>query len=459
VGFGVVLLIVAVSIPSGTGLPPPPAPGLARPAPAGNPLAYTASRESDFANRAVDGLAQVLFTQSPGGVLATAARVAAFRPMIDAAVRGTDIPAALLEGLVFVESAGRPQAIAGTSAADAAGLTQILPGTAQSLLGLPVNLPRSEALTTAIENAQLSGQGAKVARLERERALLDARFNPPAELAATVRYLQIAQRDLKRLDLAVVAYHAGIGNVQNVLDLYDSGRPVPYTQLFFDTAPYDHAAAWRLLSSLGDDSALYPWRVLGAEEIMAMYRVDRSTLKRVSALETGYPSSALFLDPLYAVGTFANPTALDVGYIERTLVPLPRNEASLYLAYAPDMGSLAGRLKAPRALYRGLRPAALTMLIEIAALVHRISHSNAPLRVLQSVVDARYDARLGFDDPPATTGYTFVLERPASAAQAQALQFLLGRLQALNLTASIEATSTIEVTVASDAASVIANGV
>ena len=66
----------------------------------------------------------------------------------------------------------------------------------------------------------------------------------------------------------------GIGNLQDVLDDYDGGTAVPYAQLYFDTAPDHHASAFDLLAGFGDDSSLYYWRVLGAEQIMRLYRTD-----------------------------------------------------------------------------------------------------------------------------------------------------------------------------------------
>ena len=98
---------------------------------------------------------------------------------------------------------------------------------------------------------------------------------PRQALAATVRYLQLAEQHFGRADLAVVSYHMGIGNLQQVLDDYDGGHPVPYTQLYFDTRPDHHAAAYDLLPGFGDDSSLYYWRVLGAVQIMHLYRTDR----------------------------------------------------------------------------------------------------------------------------------------------------------------------------------------
>ena len=56
-------------------------------------------------------------------------------------------------------------------------------------------------------------------------------------------------------------------------------------KLYFDTYPNNHAAAYNLLSTLGDDSNLYWWRVLGAVQIMHLYRTDPSALRRVVAAE------------------------------------------------------------------------------------------------------------------------------------------------------------------------------
>ncbi len=216
-------------------------------------------------------------------MVATAARVARWRPEINAAVAGSGIDPNVLEGLVFLESAGDPNALAGADAADAAGLTQILAQTGSSLLGMKINLAQSRRLTGKIDAAYSAGNVALETRLQRQRARIDARFDPPRALAATVRYLKLAERDLGgRLDLAVVAYHMGIGNLQRVLSLYGGGV-VPYVKLYFDTYPNNHAAAYNLLSTLGDDSNLYWWRVLGAAQIMHLYRTDPSALRRVVA--------------------------------------------------------------------------------------------------------------------------------------------------------------------------------
>jgi len=277
-----VILVIAIAVSAGRGGAAPLRLPSGRLTWSATPLGYATGHDPQFVARAVSGSAYVLFAKSPGGVVATAARVAAFRRLINAAVAGTGISPNVLEGLVFLESAGNPNALGGPDAADAAGLTQILAQTGSSLLGMKINLAESRRLTGEIDAAYSAGNGALEAQLQRRRARIDARFDPVRALAATVRYLKLAERAFGgRLDLAVVAYHMGIGNLQHVLSLYDGGAAVPYVKLYFDTYPDHDASAYNLLSSLGDDSNLYWWRVLGAVQIMQLYREDPTALRRL----------------------------------------------------------------------------------------------------------------------------------------------------------------------------------
>jgi hypothetical protein len=460
----VLLLIAAVVLLTGAGgrsAPPPlPLPGIGQPAKPGDPFAYVSSRQSDLEARAIDGSEHVLYVKSPGGALATAARVAQFRPLIDRAVAGTGFDPSLVEALVFVESAGRPDVIVGGDPTNATGLTQILAQTGSSLLGMHIDLARSRKLTGQIFLAQSRGQAGAVARLERARVKADDRFDPRKALSATVRYLQIAEQHLGRTDLAFESYHMGVGNLQRVLDLYDGGHAVPYPQLYFDTAPDHNPSAYALISSFGDDSSLYYWRLLGAQRIMRLYRTDRAALERRIALQTATDSAANVLHPPDAVRPFADPDALDRAYAARTVLPLPSNPARLGLRYDPGIGSLASRLGFTPALYRGLRPAALDLLIEIAARVRELSRlPRSTLTVTSAVSDRRYQGLLGVSDPPAAAGWSFTIARSyVSHAQADAFQAMLDRLQSLDLIAWERFPSEIEVTVASDASQAIVHG-
>jgi hypothetical protein len=322
-----------------------------------------------------------------------------------------------------------------------------------------IDLVRSRMLTAQIARASALGQGVKVARLERKRAEIDDRFNPSRALAGTVRYLKLAHAHFGRADLAVVSYHMGIGNLQSVLDAYDGGRAVPYVRLFFDTAPDHHPAAYRLLAGFGDDSWTYYWRVLAAEQIMRLYRTDPRALQTVAARQTATGSAAYVLHPPDPADTFGDPQRLDVAYAEHRIVRLPSNPAALGLAYDPAMGSLAHRLGVTSALYRGLRPSALALLVELAARVRALSGGAKPLTVTSTVIDPHYQRLLGIDDPAAAEGWTFTIARSyVTGTQRDALQAMLDRLQALNLIAWQRYPTEIEVTVASDAAHVIARG-
>jgi hypothetical protein len=232
----------AISAIGGGSLPKPPPAGPAQLAGGGDPFGYVSSREASYVARATAGNAHVLFVKSPGGVVATAARVASYRRLIDQAAAGSGIDPNLLEGLTFVESAGQPQVIAGSDPAAAAGLTQILAQTGQGLLGMHIDLAKSRKLTGQIDSVAAGSRTGTLAPLLARRAAVDDRFNPAKELAATVRYLKLAQRRFGRQDLAVESYHMGMGNLDQVLADYNGGHPVSYAQLYFDSSPDRHGA-------------------------------------------------------------------------------------------------------------------------------------------------------------------------------------------------------------------------
>jgi hypothetical protein len=258
----------------------------------------------------------------------------------------------------------------------------------------------------------------------------------------------------------------GIGNLQHVLTEYNGGGAVPYVQLYFDTAPDHHTAAYNLLSSLGDDSALYWWRVLGSLAIMRLYRSDRSALQSLVNLQDATDSNAEVLHPPAATPGFATPDALRAAYGNRQVLPLPRNPSTVGLAYAASMGAAASELGAPRSLYRGLRTPALDLLIELGVRVQALSGSNAPLIVASTITDARYQQlargagrQLAVPTADSDTGWSFqILRSYVSHAQAVAFQAMLDRLQSLNLIAWTRTARMIDITVAPDAAQTIVNG-
>ena len=227
----------------------------------GDPYAYEPDREQEFEARAAAGHSHVVYAKSPGGVLATARRVERFRDDIERAADEAGVDPDLIEGMVLLESAGRPDALASDDLEGAVGLTQILAETATSLLDMQVDVAASERLTRRLARAR----GPREAdRLRAKRRRVDERFDPQKSLAATGRYLKLAKDEFGREDLAVVSYHMGIGNLQGVLGAYGDDD-ASYAQVFFDSAPNHHPRAYRLLTRLGDDSKTYLWRVLASQ--------------------------------------------------------------------------------------------------------------------------------------------------------------------------------------------------
>ena len=436
-----------------------------------DPLAYEDSQAADLERAAAFGLSHPLYAKSPGGVMAAARRTSEFRPLVEEAVAGSGLDADVVEAIVFLESGGRPDVIAGDDPARAAGLTQILAETATNFLDMRVDLARSRRLTARIRAAAERGDTPAAERLREERRAIDARFDPAQALAGTVRYLTTAQERLGRDDLAVVSYHMGIGNLTSVLRAYaggEQGLSVPelvdadglsWTRVFFDTTPTHRSAAFALLSRLGDDSPTYYWRVLAAKEIMRLYREDPDRLAELDVLHGAKSSAEEVLHPISSAERFQEADELEASWTSHALVRLPNDPRRYWFAVDETMGELAPRLGLEKQLYRGLRPEALALLLYLADRVHEYGRTTQPLEVTSSVRDEPYQQLLREKNTEATSGYSLhttgyafdIRRRYESAALARAFQFVLDNLTARGLIAWVREPAAIHVTVSIDA--------
>jgi hypothetical protein len=414
---GLVGLVVVVAVLATRGSGPSPAvpvvptpPGARHGKPVPDPLAWTPARSAGFARRAAAGTSHLLYVRSPGGVALSAERTLRFRGQIDRVARQVGVSADRLAALVFLESAGRPDAVAPGGLDGAVGLTQILAETARDLLGLKVDTAASARYTRRIDRAVGRLQFKKAARLSRARRRVDQRFDPVRALQATGRYLALAKRRFGREDLAFVSYHMGIGNLQSVLNAYGHGN-VPYARLYFDSTPLHHAAAYAKLASFGDDSSNYFWKLGAAEQILRLARTHPEALIRQTALQTGAPSARLVLHP-------------------------PASAPSTGLEPLPDAPRDTG-LRAPPGAR--MRPEALSAALYIGAVVRAIARER-PLRVTTTT-----------SEPP--RGWSFAIARRyASRRQALAFQYVLDRLQVLNVIAWSRGAGAIHVTAGNGAA-------
>jgi hypothetical protein len=262
----------------------------------------------------------------------------------------------------------------------------------------------------------------------------------------------------------------GIGNLEHVLRLYmgrASTAPIAalvrqhrlsWAEVYFESSPLRHASAWRFLQQLSDDSKTYYWRLLGSLQIIHLYRSERSTLSRLAGLHDHRPAADAVLHPPATTTSFSSSSALKQAWADGLIQPSPSQPLRLHLRVRLSVGGLAARVNAKPALYRGLRPQALALLLYLAREVHAISGAPTPLIVSSAVSDASYERAAGAAARPGdtrwadTTGYAFtILRRYSTGGQAEAFQYELDRLQALNLIAWVREPSRIHITVSSRA--------
>ena len=408
-----------------------------------NPFGYQAGKRAQFEARAAEGESHLLYANSPGGVQASARRVAALNAPIQAAATAAHVDPGLLEAMIFLESGGRPDVVAGPDASAAAGVAQIVAETGRSLLAMHIDLRASRRLTKQIAAAQKRHDTAAVARLQAQRRRADDRFDPNKAIAAMGRYLAFAAPRFGRSDFAVASYHMGVGNLADAIRGYVGPkekqlavkivrqRKLTYAQLYFDSSPFRHQTAYRQLADLGDNSNTYYWRVLAARDIMRLYRQNPTELDRISRLETGYGSAEAVLRPPGSTPVFANSAAVKRALDRGQLVKVPNQPKQRHFTLDPAA-----------AAQPALRPQTLAALYYLADRVHDISKGKGALAVAATVRDgvaqqalvARHLAKPGY--AVATTGYSFdIARRYASQAQAEAFQAMLDRLQALDVIA------------------------
>ncbi len=418
-----------------------------------DPFAWDGGREQEFVERAAAGHSHVLYEKSPGGVEASARRVERWREQIEAVSEEAGVDADVLEAMVFLESAGYPDARASDDLEGAVGLTQILAETATSFLGMRVDLEASERLTRQIRRR------GPLPRLLARRREVDERFDPGKSLQAAGRYLADSLGRFEREDLAVASYHMGIGNLESVLAAYGD-RDASWAQVYFDATPRSHPRTYEIVSGFGDDSATYLWRVYAAREIMRLYREDRAELRRLNALHSAKASAEEVLHPRSETEIFETPEELDEGYLGGELRPFAGIPG---LRADPQMGELARRLDSERRLFRGLRPEAYALAAYLSAGVRDVAGTRAGLIATSTVRDLTYQRLLTRRNAYATreyslhtTGFAIDIRRKyASRSQAVAFEYMLDRLQSLNLIAWVREPGAIHLTASSEAAELL----
>ena len=229
----------------------------------------------------------VIYEMSPGGVVASAERTAAFRPEIEAAAERHGVDPDTLEAMIFLESAGRPDVIAGPTPESASG-PRPDPALDRDRPARDVGRPAAQHRADESGSRTRSRRGRPTARGRAGGGRPALR--PEAAIEGAARYLEIAGDRFGDHDLAIASYHMGIGNLESVLRAYatpptrprsasssrDASSPTP--QVYFDSGLDSHRGPTSCLRGFGDESSRYQWKVLASEQILSRYRNDPERL-------------------------------------------------------------------------------------------------------------------------------------------------------------------------------------
>jgi Family of unknown function (DUF5715) len=199
--------------------------------------------------------------------------------------------------------------------------------------------------------------------------------------------------------------------------------------------------------------------VLAARDIMQLYRGHPARLARLATLQAARNSAEEVLHPEDQTRAYSTPGGIARDVAAGRLLALLNDPKRTGFRIDPALGQFARRLHQRRALYRHLRPEALGALMYIAAGVRALGGKDSVLSVTSAVRDERYQRAVAAANIEAThgyslhtTGFTFDIRRAYSSRRmALAFQFMLDRMQAMNMIAWVREPSAIHVTVSSAA--------
>lgn len=200
--------------------------------------------------------------------------------IFDSASRESGIPASLLAAVAYLESWGDANA---ESPAGPKGIMQFSRATAQQM-GLRMIYATRYRVTT--EKAKVKVKGRLVTRTVTHKTpyqvlVRDERMVPELAVPAAANHLaQMAARYGGR-DLAIFAYHCGEGCVNNFVQLGQSAsdvqnHPLTVPRLFFGGNPAYNRELYEAVREhmARDFSPTYYFRVLRAEQLLALYKTD-----------------------------------------------------------------------------------------------------------------------------------------------------------------------------------------
>ncbi|HLV79848.1 MAG TPA: hypothetical protein VKT32_06175, partial [Chthonomonadaceae bacterium] len=239
--------------------------------------------------------------------------------------------------------------------------------------------------------------------------------------------------------------------------------------VYFTARSASHSDAFGYLYGRSDDHRHYWWKVLAAQQVIALYRRDPAAFQaKWSASLPGRPQDAAWYPDAQKLA-LTDTSALQDGVSRHLLVPVtpaPAFTVRLAASDPPGAGSQTGERPDPGGACAVLRPEAKGTLLlletlyrraggpgtlEIGELTHTLSyaqqqrrlHPPPPPRGPLWPPDPVEQALPGGGPPPDfdfhTTGLAFDILRPATARQRAMLEYALGYLADRDVAAWIEA--------------------
>jgi len=197
------------------------------------------------------------------------------------ASRRSGVPVSVLEAIAYIESWGEPDA---QSPAGPRGIMQVSSATAKDM-GLKITTITK--YRTARERVWVSGKGKKAKYRTVTKSVpyvagvRDDRLVPERAIPAAAVYLAGLERTFGGRDWAIFAYHCGVGCVGEMQSLTRRARGVPKDQvtvarMFFSGNPAWNRELYEEIQQqmLRDFSPTYYFRIMRAEQLLALYRRD-----------------------------------------------------------------------------------------------------------------------------------------------------------------------------------------
>jgi len=201
------------------------------------------------------------------------------------------LPVTTLEAISYLESWGDAKAV---SPAGPRGIMQISAATARSM-GLRVLTTTRFKVTRDRVAVKVKGKTRYKTVTHRTPYVVsvrDERMQPERAIPAAAHYIAGMEQKYGGLDWAVFAYHCGQGCVNEMQDLTRHARGIPKDQLtvarmFFSSSPAWNRELYQAIEQQmqRDWSPTYYFRVMRAEQLLAMYRRAPDDFK---ALWDGY---------------------------------------------------------------------------------------------------------------------------------------------------------------------------